>query len=71
MGPNSDGVIQQEQLDNLCISLGLASSKAQVFELMGSRTKLNFQNFLQILKEAFAKNPKAYLNDKTLFFKNG
>ena len=71
MGPNSDGIIQQEQLDNLCISLGLASSKAQVFELMGSRTKLNFQNFLQILKEAFAKNPKAYLNDKTLFFKNG
>ena len=71
MGPNSDGIIEQEQLDNLCISLGLAQSKSQVLELMGNRTKLNFQNFLQILKEGFANNPKSYLNDKTLFFKNG
>jgi hypothetical protein len=38
---------------------------------MGNRTKLNFENFLQILKEAFAKNPKGFLNDKTLFFEKG
>ena len=46
MSPDSEGIIQQEQLDELCISLGLANDKYSVRELMGSRTKLNFQNFL-------------------------
>lgn len=71
MGPNSQGLIQAYQLDELCISLGLANSKQEVQKLVGSRNKLNFENFLAILKEAFAKNPNGYLTDKTLFFEKG
>jgi hypothetical protein len=58
------------------ISLGLVSSRSDVINLLcnvSAKSTINFEQFLQILKEASVRAPNgtSFLNDKTLNFEPG